>query len=253
MAGSRDQSECTERAADKPMPGSRALVVLCTYNEMTNLPRVVAALQRVAPECDVLVVDDNSPDGTGTWATEEAVDVQRLNVLGRSGKLGLGSALRDAMRWCMERDYEFMVNLDADLSHDPEKVPDFLAVARIENIDVVIGSRYIAGGGTEGLSLIRKFISRSLNRYATRVLQLPVHACCGSYRCYRVSKLRALPIDQLTCDGYGFLEEILVTLYRAGATLREIPIVYHDRYGGKSKLSWSDAIGAIQVIRRLRR
>ena len=219
---------------------------------MTNLPQAIATLQRVAPECDILVVDDNSPDGTGRWAAGEAQGSARLHVLGRSGKLGLGSALRDAIRWCLDRDYEFMVNLDADLSHDPAKVPEFLATARKENVDVVIGSRYIAGGGTEGLSVLRKFLSRSLNRYATRALKLPVTDCSGSYRCYRVSKLRELALDQLTCDGYGFLEEILVRLHRAGATLREIPITYHDRQGGQSKLSWSDATGAMRVIQKLR-
>ena len=231
----------------------RALVVLCTYNEIANLPRAIGVLQRVAPECDLLVVDDNSPDGTGKWAAAEASASERINVLVRSGKLGLGSALRDAVRWCLERDYEFMVNLDADLSHDPAMVPAFLNIARAENVDVVIGSRYIAGGGTQGLSFVRKILSRSLNLYAARVLQLPVRDCSGSYRCYRVSKLRELQIDQLTCDGYGFLEEILVALYRLGATLRETPITYHERQGGHSKLSWSDATGAMRVIHKLRR
>ncbi len=220
---------------------------------MSNLPRAVEILQRVAPECDVLVVDDNSPDGTGKWASVESSSSERVNVLIRTSKLGLGSALRDAIRWCLKRDYEFMVNLDADLSHDPAKVPDFLKIARDENVDVVIGSRYIAGGGTEGLSFIRKILSHSLNGYAARVLQLPVRDCSGSFRCYRVSKLRELQLEQLTCDGYGFLEEILVTLHRLGATLRETPITYHQRHGGQSKLSWSDATGALGVIRKLRR
>ena len=220
---------------------------------MDNLPRAIEILWRVAPQCDVLVVDDNSPDGTGKWAATEALSSERIRLLGRSGKLGLGSALRDAIRWCLERDYEYMVNLDADLSHDPAKVPDFLKIAREEKVDVVIGSRYIAGGGTEGLSFFRKILSRILNRYAARMLQLPVRDCSGSYRCYRVSKLRELQIDQLTCNGYGFLEEILVTLFRQGATLRETPITYHERHGGQSKLSWSDATGAMNVIRKLRR
>lgn len=219
---------------------------------MANLPRAVEILQTVAPDCDVLVVDDNSPDGTGKWADNAAMASEHINVLNRSGKLGLGSALRDAIRWCLERDYDYLVNLDADLSHDPAKVPEFLRIAGTENVDVVIGSRYIPGGGTEGLSFFRKMLSRSLNRYAARVLQLPVRDCSGSYRCYRVSKLRKLKLDQLTCNGYGFLEEILVTLHRIGATLRETPITYHERHGGQSKLSWSDATGAMEVIRKLR-
>ncbi len=248
----RIQSSDSATSNSKSSTG-RALVVLCTYDEMANLPLVIAILKQVAPACDVLVVDDNSPDGTGQWAATEASRSGQINVLVRSGKLGLGSALRDAIRWCLERDYDYLVNLDVDLSHDPAKVPEFLNIAREEHVDVVIGSRYIAGGGTEGLSFIRKILSRSLNRYAARVLQLPVRDCSGSYRCYRVSKLRELQIERLTCNGYGFLEEILVALHRRGATLRETPITYHERHAGQSKLSWSDATGAIAVIRKLRR
>lgn len=219
---------------------------------MQNLPQAVEILQGVAPECDVLVVDDNSPDGTGKWAASAAASTARIHLLSRSGKLGLGSALRDAIRWCLERDYEFMVNLDADLSHDPSKVPELLRIAKAEKVDVVIGSRYVAGGGTEGLSFVRKILSRSLNQYVARVLKLPARDCSGSYRCYRVSKLRDLNVDRLTCDGYGFLEEILVTLHRLGATMRETPITYHERHGGQSKLSWSDATGVMDVVRRLK-
>ena len=244
---------CGSESSGSESNGGRALIVLCTYNEMANLPQVIEILLRVEPGCDVLLVDDNSPDGTGKWSAAEAKSSERINVLGRSSKLGLGSALRDAIRWCLERDYQFLVNLDADLSHDPSKVTDFLSIARAEGVDIVIGSRYMAGGGTEGLSFFRKVMSRSLNRYAARKLQLPVRDCSGSYRCYRVSKLRQLSLDQLTCNGYGFLEEILVGLFRQGATLRETPITYHERHGGQSKLSWSDAMGAIAVIRKLRR
>ncbi len=200
----------------------------------------------------MLVVDDNSPDGTGKWAAEQAAVSNRVHVISRAKKLGLGSALRDAIRWCLERDYEFLVNLDADLSHDPAKVPEFIEMARAEKVDVVIGSRYAEGGGTEGLSFFRSLLSRGLNRYAARTLNLPVRDCSGSYRCYRVSKLRELPLEELTCDGYGFLEEILVTLYRRGSNLHEIPITYHVRHGGQSKLSWSDATGAMSVIHKLR-
>lgn len=254
MAGTREEFESKDRsAACERTSVGRTLVVLCTYNEMTNLPRVIATIQEVAPECDVLVVDDNSPDGTGRWAAEEASGSERVYVIGRAKKLGLGSALRDAIRWCLEREYQFLVNLDADLSHDPAKVPDFISVAKAEQVDVVIGSRYIAGGGAEGLSFFRNLLSRGLNRYAARALDLPVRDCSGSYRCYRVAKLRELSLDELTCDGYGFLEEILVTLYRTGATLRELPITYHVRHGGQSKLSWSDATGAMKVIHKLRR
>ncbi len=259
MAESREEKD---KSVDTGAKSERVLVVFCTYNEFSNLPQAVATIQKVAPHCDILVVDDNSPDGTGRWATEAASAernssemsgaASKLHVINRSGKLGLGSALRDAIVWCLERQYDYLVNLDADLSHDPSKVPELLKVARDEQVDVVVGSRYVPGGETVGLSPFRRLLSRTLNRYAASKLGLPIRDCSGSYRCYRVSRLRELELRELTCDGYGFLEEILVALYRRGATLREIPITYHVRHSGQSKLSWSDATGALKVIRRLR-
>lgn len=231
---------------------ARVLVVLCTYNESETLPEMVASLRSVAPKWDVLVVDDNSPDGTGRWVTEKMSSDPRLHLISRPSKLGLGSALRDAIAWCLNRDYQFLVNLDADLSHDPHQVPKIVAICEEQSADIAIGSRYVAGGNTEGLSAVRTMISRALNRYATRVLALPVQDCSGSYRCYRVSSLRKLHLSELTCNGYGFLEEILAIMYRQGAKLVEMPITYHVRKGGKSKLSFADAVGALRVIRALR-
>jgi dolichol-phosphate mannosyltransferase len=233
-------------------PRGRVLVVLCTFNEIHTLPQVVQNLRIVAPECDVLIVDDNSPDGTGVWAQNESVSNSYCHLLARPSKLGLGSALRDAMQWCLERDYQFVVNLDADMSHDPREVPNLVVHCEQSGADVTIGSRYVAGGSTAGLSAFRTLISRTLNIYATSLLKLPVKDCSGSYRCYRVSALRKLKLAELACDGYGFLEEILAALHRQGAKLTEIPITYHVRKGGRSKLSLSDAVGALRVIHQLR-
>lgn len=230
---------------------SHVLVVLCTYNEMQTLPRVVDRLRTVAPDVNMLVVDDSSPDGTGVWAREQSENSSQFHLISRSQKLGLGSALRDGMRWCLERDFKFLVNLDADMSHDPLQVPRLVELCGSQSADVAIGSRYVHGGSTEGLSALRKVISRALNQYATKVLSLPISDCSGSYRCYRVSVLRKLNLDDLTCNGYGFLEEILTTLHRRGAKLTEMPITYHARAGGRSKLSFSDALGALRVIHQL--
>ncbi|MGN6135170.1 MAG: polyprenol monophosphomannose synthase [Aureliella sp.] len=237
------------RAPQQP----RVLVLFCTYNERQNLPEVLAAIWDVMPQADVLVMDDNSPDGTGAWARQAQTHEPRLFVEVRAGKLGLGSALRDGIAWCLAREYDFWINHDADQSHDPRAAGRLLApcVASPERSVVAIGSRYVPGGASTGLSLWRQSISRLLNWYATALLRLPVRDCSGSYRCYSVRLLRKLDLAQLRCNGYGFLEEILVHLARMGAHFTEVPITYHARGSGSSKLGLSDAWGALVVIHRL--
>jgi dolichol-phosphate mannosyltransferase len=251
-----------EREAGQGSPpeaciSSRVVVVLCTYNEVENLPKLFGQLDEHLPHADRLVVDDNSPDGTSEWVLsrrQTELDTNgrpQTNLLRRSGKLGLGTALRDGIRWCLEQDFEFLINLDADISHQPLAAPEMLRLARTEKLDVVVGTRYAAGGSSPGLPLHRKVISRCLNSYALRILGLPITDCSGSYRCYRVSKLRELDLTQLTCPGYGFLEEILVALKRKDARFGEVPIAFDCRYAGESKLSLNDALGAIRTIHRL--
>jgi|GEM_PF-299341 len=232
--------------------GLRVLVLLCTYNERLNLPTVLQGVWDTLPSADVLVIDDNSPDGTGQWAREAAALDSRINVIVRSGKLGLGSALRAGFQWALSRSYDFIINLDADQSHDPRAIDGLLQCAR-EQPDrrVAIGSRYVPGGASTGLSFPRQLISRMLNWYATRLLRLPMRDCSGSFRCYPTELLGRIDLQQLTCQGYGFLEEVLVHLSRAGAQFREIPITYHARGSGRSKLRLSDAWGALLVIHRL--
>ena len=229
----------------------RVLVVLCTYNELGNIPTMVQALHEHLPEADVLVVDDSSPDGTADWVRNSQENDSQLHLLQRPGKLGLGTALRDAISWCLEREYYFLINLDADHSHDPASAPQLLQKTIDGKFDMVAVTRYRPGGGSPGLAPHRKLISRCLNFYATRMLRLPLSDCSGSFRCYRVSKLQELDLTKLTCPGYGFLEEILVALRRKKAKFSEVPIVFDCRHAGESKLSFSDAVGAIQVIHRL--
>ncbi|MEZ6150250.1 MAG: polyprenol monophosphomannose synthase [Pirellulaceae bacterium] len=240
----------------------REIVLLCTYNEAENLPELFDQLGEHLPNADILVVDDNSPDGTADWVRRQdnycaAPDADRssssIYLLLRSGKYGLGTATRDGLQWCLDRSYDFIVNLDADLSHAPQYAPQLVATCLDERVpcDVAVGSRYVAGGSLEGLPLHRRWMSRLLNGYATWMLGLPVKDCSGSYRCYRVDALRRLELNRLTCPGYGFLEELLVALHRDGARLVEVPIEFRERAGGNSKLGWSDAWGAVRVIHRL--
>jgi dolichol-phosphate mannosyltransferase len=231
----------------------RIIVVLCTYNEIENLPSAVETIRNVAPDFHVLIVDDNSPDGTGKWATALAERDSMIHVLSRPEKLGLGAALRDAFQWCLNQNYDFLINLDADLSHDPAVAPELLKLCIDSNADVTIGSRYVKGGRIEGLSRARILASRMINWFARKMLSLQVNDCSGSFRCYRVSKLRELDLNRLRCQGYGFLQEILVALVARNAVVVETPICYHVRRGGKSKLRWKDATGALRVIYRLRK
>ncbi len=254
-------------------------MLLCTYNEAENLPKLLQQLAVHLPFADVLVVDDNSPDGTATVvqsqtrfagtlrSVENAKHLElhglhgtaaqnnssAIYLLGRDGKHGLGTATRTGLQWCVQQPYDFVVNLDADLSHDPADAPRLLSACMAESpeCDVAVGSRYIAGGGIQGLAVHRRVMSRLLNAYATRLLGLPIKDCSGSYRCYRASSLLGLDFDRLVCPGYGFLEEILVALHRRGAQLCEIPIEFRARSSGHSKLGISDAWGAMAVIHRL--
>lgn len=247
--------ESDRRASDRlPDAGpQRVLVLLCTFNERHNLPIMLQGIWETLPLADVLVIDDNSPDGTGQWARQAAATDARLNVIVRSGKLGLGSALRVGFEWALARPYRYVINLDADQSHDPRAINRLLQCAdELAGAScVAIGSRYVSGGATTGLSMPRNLISRMLNWYATRLLRLPIQDCSGSFRCYPVELLRRVVLEKLTCDGYGFLEEVLVHLAQVGGEFRELPITYHARGSGQSKLRLSDAWGALLVIHRL--
>lgn len=232
-------------------PEARVLVLLCTYNEADNVAGIIERLQQALGNVDILVVDDNSPDGTAEVVRQLIENDPRIHLMLRSAKTGLGTALRAGFLWCLERDYQFLLNLDADGSHDPATAPAMLASCQQATTDVAVGSRYVQGGGFAGLGWHRRWISRCLNVYATRVLGLPISDCSGSFRCYRTDVLKRLDFDQLTCPGYGFLEEILVALHRRGARLAEVPIQFETRLSGQSKLSLGDALGALKVIHGL--
>ena len=172
----------------------RILVSLATYNERDNLAPLLAEIQQVTPAADMLVIDDNSPDGTGRLADELAAANPRLHVLHRPGKLGLGTAILAGMRYAMEHDYDLFVNMDADFSHHPRYLPAVLA--GMARHDVMIGSRYVHGGGTENWPLRRRLISRGVNTLVRLLMRIPAHDCSGAYRCYRVAKLRQTRLDR---------------------------------------------------------
>ena len=232
----------------------RTVVTIATYNEIENLPRLVDDVQAVASDVDILVIDDNSPDGTGHWCDQRAVQDPRFHVLHRSGKLGLGTAIIAGMQYAIEHDYAWVLNMDSDFSHHPRYLPDLLATARRQDDlapDVVIGSRYIPGGGVEGWPWRRQFMSRGVNCYARLLLGLQAKDCSGAYRCYRTALLRRLDFGAVRSRGYAFQEEILWHLKRLGARMVERPIIFADRCQGKSKINSGEARSALWIIFRL--
>jgi dolichol-phosphate mannosyltransferase len=225
-----------------------------TYNEIENLPRLVDEVFAFVPDVHLLVVDDNSPDGTGVWCDRRTADDRRVHVVHRAGKLGLGTAMIAGMKYAIERGYKYVVNMDADFSHHPRYLPVMVAGMESpqgESVDVMIGSRYTAGGGTVGWPLKRKIMSRGVNLYARWLLWLRARDVSGGYRCYRVSKLAELDFDQVRSRGYSFQEEILWMLRRRGARIAETPILFADREVGTSKINTREAVAALRIIARL--
>lgn len=229
---------------------AKTLISLATYNERENIAIITKEIFDGVPDADVLVIDDNSPDGTGDWVAEQMVAEPRLKLLRRSGKLGLGTATIAAMRYAMENGYEYLLNLDADLSHPPRYIPAILAKAD-EGVDVVIGSRYVSGGRIEGWSFYRQVMSRLVNGYAKLLLGLKTRDNSGSFRCYRVSALRKINLDRIVSPGYSYLEEILFRLKQANVTFAEVPITFEERRFGKSKINGKEALDALWIILKI--
>jgi dolichol-phosphate mannosyltransferase len=228
----------------------RVLISLATYNEAGNLRELVADLRSFAPEAAILVIDDNSPDGTGAIADELKATLPAIDVIHRAGKQGLGTAVLTAMRYAIDHGYDYYVNLDADFSHPPRFLPAILA--GMADHDVMIGSRYVPGGGVGGqFDYKRKFMSSGINWYARTMLGLTARDTSGSYRCYRVSKLAQIDFDRIRSRGYSFMEEILFWCQRVGCRIGETPILFEDRRAGVSKINKAEAVRALAILMRI--
>ncbi len=227
----------------------RLLVSLCTYNERQNLETLIPSIQRYAPHADIVIIDDNSPDGTGRYADEIAAEDPAIRVIHRESKQGLGSAMIAAFRYAIESGYDLLINLDADFSHHPQHMPALLECA--DRVDCAIGSRYVPGGGVEGWGVKRHFMSQGINLYAKLTLGLKTKDNSGSYRCYRVAKLDALDLDAIRSRGYSFQEEILYRLKGIGCTFEETPIYFANRRFGETKINMNEAITAGVILLKL--
>ena len=226
------------------------LVAVATYNEIENLPNLVEQILVALPECHILVVDDNSPDGTGQWIEDRASADDRINSIIRAGKLGLGTAVIEKFRYAQDHDYAWLLTMDADHSHSPQEMSRLLAAR--DGADVIIGSRYVTGGAIKNWPWHRRLASRMANAFARLTLGTPVADCSGGFRCYRVAKLAELNYDEFVSEGYSFYEEVLWRLHRLHARFVEVPITFTDREAGKSKAGLPQVVAAITKLISLR-
>lgn len=217
----------------------RTLVVVPTYEEAESLPLLLDGLALHAPEVDVLVVDDGSPDGTGAIAEAAAAADPRIHVLHRSAKAGLGAAYRAGFAWALQRDYDVVVEMDADGSHRPRDLPRLLERLRTGSADLVLGSRWVPGGGVVNWPWYRRFISRGGTWYAQHMLAIPVADATGGFRAFRRETLEALPLVDVASQGYCFQIDLARRVLDAGMTIDEVPITFVERAQGHSKMSGS--------------
>ncbi|HEU4762111.1 MAG TPA: polyprenol monophosphomannose synthase [Gemmatimonadales bacterium] len=229
----------------------RALVVIPTYNERGNIERIIAAVLAQDARLEVLVVDDGSPDGTGEIVDGIAGSNPKVHAIHRAGKLGLGTAYLAGFKWALEQNYDFVFEMDADFSHDPVHLPQFLEAIR--NADLVLGSRYRKGKVTVvNWPMSRLMLSYAANLYARVVTGLPLDDCTGGFKCFRRSVLEAIDLDSVRSNGYAFQIEMSFRAWQNGYRIVEIPIVFVDRTEGESKMSKKIIREAVWMVWRLR-
>lgn len=230
---------------------NRALVCIPTYNEAENIEPITQAVLKAEPRVDILVVDDNSPDGTGKIADALAAKEPRIRVFHREKKEGLGRAYLAAFRWALEQGYTYIIEMDADFSHDPRYLPSFVDAAEA-GADLVLGSRYVTGGGTVNWGIGRQVISRGGSLYARTILGVDTRDLTGGFKCFNRRVLESIGLDEVKSSGYAFQIELTYRTLKKGFTVREIPIVFEDRRVGHSKMSRKIFLEALTMVWKLR-
>ncbi len=228
----------------------RALIIFPTYNERDNIEKIVHAVLPLDPRIHVLIVDDNSPDGTGEIADRLAGAEQKVRVLHRERKEGLGRAYIAGFKWALEQKFDFILEMDADFSHGPEYIRDFLR--EIQHHDLVLGSRYISGVNVINWPMSRLLLSFFANKYTHWVTGLPLKDATGGYKCFRREVLEAINLDEVKSSGYSFQIEMSMRAWKKGFRLKEIPIVFYERQAGTSKMSKRIVREAIWMVWLLR-
>jgi dolichol-phosphate mannosyltransferase len=228
----------------------KSIVLIGTYNERENITPLVEAVLALGKGLHVLIIDDNSPDGTGSLADSLAAAHPEVSVIHRPGKMGLGTAYVAGFRHALEQGYDAVLTMDADFSHAPEVIPQFLDA--IERCDLVVGSRYAAGGGVENWPWHRRLLSRGGSFYTRLITGLPLTDATGGFNCYRSELLRAIDFETIRCEGYSFQIETKFRAWRRGARIRELPIVFANRTRGRSKMSRRIFLEAIFMVWKMR-
>lgn len=236
-----------------------AIIVIPTYNEKDNIKRIIEAIFVVKNDIDILVVDDNSPDGTGQLVRDMMSTNNRIHILEREGKMGLGTAYVAGFKFALENNYDFVMEMDADFSHDPKEIPNFLDM--IKDNDLVLGSRYIKGVNVVNWPLQRLLLSYFANVYTRWVTGMSIRDATGGFKCFRTSILKEINLDSVRTNGYGFQIEMTFRVWKLGGRIKEIPIIFIDRMEGESKMNksivweavflvWKLALGFIKVDKK---
>lgn len=228
----------------------KCVVVTGTYNEAENIGSLLADIMKLGPEYEAVVVDDNSPDGTGRLVAEMAAGEPRVHLLARPARLGYGTAYVEGLRQALSLGADYIVQMDADYSHSPLDIPRLVEAAH--HADVAIGSRYAKGGAVQGWPFRRRLISGTANAVAGLLLGLPIRDCTGGFKCFPRSTLESVDFTLVRSKGFAFLFEFNYLCHRSGKVIREVPIKFVDRQAGQSKLSWKIVFEALITVLRLR-
>ncbi len=225
-------------------------IIIPTYNEAENISKLVEKIFLLDLEIKVLIIDDNSPDGTGEMA-DRLADKYNIEVLHRSGKMGIGSAYIQGFKKALLDQAEYIMEMDADFSHDPNDIPKLVAAAK-EGYDLIIGSRRIKGGDIVGWGFLRRFMSRGAMDFSRVILGLKTKDVTAGFRCYRKSMIAKLPLDKINSSGYSFQEELVWLTERLQGKIKEVPVIFNDRAKGKSKLSYKEIFKFFYIVIKLR-
>jgi len=228
----------------------KSIVVIPTYNEADNIEALIGTLHTVVPDTHILVVDDNSPDGTALIVENIKKNDDRVHLKVRPGKMGLGTAYCDGFKWALEQGYEAICEMDADFSHDPNELNTFFK--EFPNYDLIIGSRYIKGVNVINWPLSRLLLSYGANLYTQIITGLPIKDATGGFKCFRAEKLREIDLDTVRTNGYGFQIEMNFRMWKNGARIKEVPIIFVDRRNGVSKMNKSIIYEAIFMVWKLK-
>lgn len=228
----------------------KILIIIPTYNELENLPRLLPEVLSKDDGIDVLIVDDNSPDGTSAFVESQMKNNNRIHLIKRSSKQGLGTAYIAGFKYALQNGYDFVFEMDADFSHDPKEIPRFLD--EIKNSDVVLGSRYINGVNVINWPMRRLLLSSFANLYTRFITGMPVHDATGGFKCFRIKVLQAIDLNKVKSNGYAFQIEMSFKAWKKGFKVKEIPIIFVDRVKGKSKMSRKIVREAVTMVWKLR-